>query len=78
MNVGRRNWHSINCPGNGLTVMQVVYRDKWLEILAQVMMKVPKAAYIGLQLILNLPNKRKQGKEAAVARNNGRKKLSEL
>lgn len=46
MNVGRRNWHSINCPGNGLTVMQVVYRINGLKYLLKLLMKVPKAEFI--------------------------------
>ena len=61
MNVGRRNWHSINSPGNGLTVMQVVYRINGLKYLLKLLMKVPKTA-MSDWLILNLPLSRKQNK----------------
>ena len=61
MNVVRRNWHSINCLGNGLTVMQVVYRINGLKFLLKLLMKVPKAA-MSDWLILNLPLSRKQNK----------------
>ena len=46
---------SINCPGNGLTVMQVVYRINGLKYLLKLLMKVPKAEFIIVNFSINAP-----------------------